>query len=56
MESNFLSQFHKTAFQTTDTPKGRGKTTVLFKLTFERGATVMIIDEQGNPVSPDYKQ
>ncbi len=56
MESNFLSQFHKTAFRTTDTPKGRGKTTVLFRLTFERGAAVSIVDESGNPVAPDYKQ
>lgn len=33
MENNFLSQFHKTAFRTTNAPKGRGKTNVSFKPT-----------------------
>ena len=56
MEHNFLSQFHKTAFRATDTPKGRGKTNVLFRLTFERGAAVTVVDESGNVVTPDYKQ
>lgn len=36
--------------------KGRGKTNVLFRLTFERGAAVAVVDESGNPVTPDYKQ
>ena len=29
---------------------------VRFQLTFERGATVNVVDEKGNPVTPDYKQ
>ena len=36
--------------------KGRGKTNVLFRLTFERGAAVTVVDESGNVVTPDYKQ
>ena len=56
MESSFLSQFHKTAFRATDISKGRGKTNVLFRLTFERGAAVTVVDESGNAVTPDYKQ
>lgn len=56
MEHNFLSQFHKTAFRATDMSKGRGKTNVLFRLTFERGAAVTVVDESGNVVTPDYKQ
>ena len=56
MESNFLSQFHKTAFRATDLSRGLGKTTILFKLTFERGATVSVVDDKGNAITPDYKQ
>lgn len=56
MDNNFLSQFHKTAFRTADRPKGIGKTKVLFRLTFERGATVTVVDEKGSPTLPDYKQ
>ena len=54
--NDFLSQFHKTAFRATDMSKGRGKTNVLFRLTFERGAAVTVVDENGNAVTPDYKQ
>ena len=53
---DFLKQFHKTAFQHNDTTKGGGKVHVLFRLTFERGATVTVVDEKGNAVMPDYKQ
>ena len=56
MENNFLSQFHKTAFRTTNAPKGRGKTNVSFKLTFDRGAMVTVVDDKGNAITPDYKQ
>ena len=62
--SDFLSQFHKTAFRSTETPKGRGNKKVLFRLTFERStdyrsepvATVSVVDEKGNLIAPDYKQ
>ncbi len=62
--NDFLSQFHKTAFRTTDAPRGRGNKKVLFRLTFEKGAelkstpvaTVTVVDEKGNIISPDYKQ
>ena len=54
--NDFLSQFHKTAFRTTEITKARGKTNVLFKLTFERGASVSVVDEKGNAITPDYKQ
>ena len=62
--SEFLSQFHKTSFRTTETPKGRGNKKVLFRLTFERStdykpepvATLSVVDEKGNLISPDYKQ
>ena len=53
--SGFLSQFHKTAFRTTDISKAQCKTNVLFQITFERGATVSVVDESGNAVMPDYK-
>ncbi len=56
MENNFLSQFHKTAFRTTNAPKGRGKTNVSFKLSFDRGAMVTVVDDKGNAITPDYKQ
>ena len=62
--SNFLSQFHKTSFRTTEAPHGRGSAKVLFRLSFELGAgpvavpmaTVSVVDEKGNLISPDYKQ
>ena len=56
MTSDFLSQFHKTNFQHTSAAKGGGKVKVLFRLTFDSGATVSVVDEQGKPVAPDYKQ
>ena len=56
MENNFLSQFHKTAFRATGISKWRGKSSILFRLTFERGAAVTVVDENGNVVTPDYKQ
>ncbi len=64
MESNFLTQFHKTAFRTTDVKKERGKTKVLFRLSFETGvefksmpaAMVTVVDEKGNSITPDYRQ
>ena len=57
MENNFLSQFHKTTFRQVSQPKGGvGKVKVLFRLSFERGAAVTVVDEKGNVVSPDYKQ
>jgi len=54
--NNFLSQFHKTTFLHNGPTKGSGKVKVLFRLTFERGATVTVIDENGNEIMPDYKQ
>ena len=57
MTSDFLSQFHKNTFHTTDTQKGRGNSgKVLFRLTFERGATVTVVNEKGDVVLADYKQ
>ena len=53
---DFLSHFHKTAFHATDATKGKGKVTVLFCLSFERGATVTVVDEKGNTVTPNFKQ
>ena len=54
--SDFLSQFHKSSLQATTTQKGGvGKTRVLFRLSFERGALVTVVDEKGQPVDPDYK-
>ena len=63
-DSNFLSQFHKTAFRTTDAPKKRGSKKVLFRITFEKSAdykgasvaTVSVVDEKGELIAPDYKQ
>ena len=63
-DSNFLSQFHKTAFRTTDAPKKRGSKKVLFRITFEKSAdykgasvaTVSVVDEKGELITPDYKQ
>ena len=55
--NEFLSQFHKTAFRQTSLEKGGvGKVKVLFRLSFERGATVTVVDEKGKTVAPDYKQ
>ena len=55
--NGFLSQFHKTTFRQTNMAKGgSGKIKVLFRLSFEYGATVTVIDEKGNVVTPDYKQ
>ena len=56
MESDFLSQFHKTAFRATNGGRGGGKSPVFFRLTFERGAAVSVVDEKGHVVTPDYKQ
>ena len=54
--SDFLSQFHKSSLQATTTQKGGvGKTRVLFRLSFERGALVTVVNEKGEPVDPDYK-
>ena len=52
----FLSQFHKVNFQHTEGTKGGGKVKVLFRLSFDRGAAVTVVDEKGNVVKPDYKQ
>ena len=57
MTNDFLSQFHKNTFHATDTQKGRGGCKkILFRLTFDRGATVTVVDEKGNVVQADYKQ
>ncbi len=56
MTSDFLSQFHKTSFHQANTQSGGGKVKVLFRLTFERGATVTVVDEKGNTLTPDFKQ
>ncbi len=54
--TDFLSQFHKSSLHTTSTQKGGvGKTPVLFRLSFERGAIMTIVDENGKAVEPDYK-
>ena len=54
--NDFLSQFHKSNFRLSSPAKGGSKTSVLFKLTFERGATISIVDDNGNAITPDYKQ
>ena len=54
--SDFLSQFHKSTFRQVNTQKGSGKAKILFRLTFERGATVTVVNEKGETVAPDYKQ
>ena len=55
--NEFLSQFHKTTFRQLSQQKGgAGKLKVLFRLNFERGAAVTVVDEKGNVVKPDYKQ
>ena len=54
--SDFLSQFHKSTFRQVNTQKGSGKAKILFRLTFERGATVTLVNEKGETVAPDYKQ
>ena len=55
--SEFLSQFHKVSFRQTGGAKGvGGNVKVLFRLSFERGAAVTVVDEKGNVVRPDYKQ
>lgn len=55
--NEFLSQFHKTSFRQVSQQKGGvGKVKVLFRLTFERGATLTVVDEKGKAVAPDYKQ
>ena len=55
--NDFLSQFHKTSFLHSHSKKdGVGKVKILFRLSFERGAAVTVIDEKGNVVTPDYKQ
>ena len=54
--NDFLSQFHKSNFRLSSPTKGGSKTSVLFKLTFERGAMISIVDDNGNAITPDYKQ
>ena len=54
--NDFLSQFHKNNFRLSSPTKGGSKTSVLFKLTFERGAMISIVDDNGNAITPDYKQ
>ncbi|MBQ9357769.1 MAG: DEAD/DEAH box helicase family protein [Prevotella sp.] len=54
--SDFLSQFHKTAFRSVSAQKGGvGKKRILFRISFYQGATVSVVDEAGQPVQPDYK-
>ena len=66
MESEFLSQFHKTTFRQVSQQKGGvSKVKVLFRLqwvmpagvTTQGGAAaVTVVDEKGNTITPDYKQ
>ena len=53
--NDFLSQFQKTAFQHSSTTKDGNKQKVLFRLSFDRGATVTVVNEMGNPITPNFK-
>ncbi len=54
--NEFLSQFHKSVFRATDLQQGKtGTGKVLFRLSFEQGASVCVVNEQGQPEQADYR-
>ena len=54
--NDFLSQFHKTSTHHTALSKGASKVRIQFRLTFDQGAAVTVVDDKGKPMTVDYKQ